>query len=169
MKPTGVFFIVVFFGLTLVTPVFLPALAGAEGKSAPPLKAALLDGTSFELAQAAGDVVIVHFWATWCKPCRVEMPAIEEYYRKHRAEGLRVLAISMDEPDDEAKVREAMRAFSFQGALAESADFKEYGRIWRLPLTFVIDRKGVLRKDGWYGRPSLELKDLEKTVTPLLR
>jgi hypothetical protein len=46
---------------------------------------------------------------------------------------------------------------------------KGYGRIWRLPLTFVIDRRGILRKDGWYGDPLLDMATLERTVTPLLR
>ena len=96
------------------------------------------------------------------------MPALNAYYQKHRAEGLKVLAISVDEPGDEAKVREVMQAFTFPAALARDANIKGYGRIWRIPLTFVIDRYGVLRKDGWHGDPKIDLPALEKTVTPLL-
>jgi thiol-disulfide isomerase/thioredoxin len=139
------------------------------GQLAPALEAKLLDGTQFSLAAATGKVVIVNFWATWCEPCRAEMPALEAYYQKHRAEGLQMLAISMDAPRDEPKVREIMRAFSFSAAIARDASFKPYGRIWRIPLTFVIDRQGVLRKDGWYGDPGIDLPLLESTVTPLLR
>ena len=143
--------------------------ASLEGKTAPAAEAKLLDGGSFRLADAKGQVVVLNFWATWCVPCRAEMPAIESYFRKHRDAGLKVIAISMDDPKDEAKVREVMHAFSFSAGLARDASVKGYGRIWRIPLTFVIDRRGILRRDGWYGDAGLDLQLLEKTVTPLLR
>jgi thiol-disulfide isomerase/thioredoxin len=144
------------------------AYAIKEGEPAPALDAKLLDGKPFSLAANAGKVVIVNFWATWCEPCRAEMPAMDAYYQKHRNEGLEVLAISLDRPSDEQKVREVMRAFSFDAGLGRDAQFKGYGRIWRLPLTFVIDRNGILRKDGWYGDPGIDLPLLDKIVTPLL-
>jgi hypothetical protein len=75
----------------------------------------------------------------------------------------------MDDPGDEPKVRQVMATFSFPAALARDANFKGYGRIWRIPLTFVIDRDAILRKDGWYGDAGIDLPMLEKTVTPLLR
>ena len=75
----------------------------------------------------------------------------------------------MDSPKDEAKARELMREYSFPAAFGREMRLKDYGRIWRLPLTFVIDRQGVLRKDGWYGKPLLDAATLEQTVTPLLR
>jgi thiol-disulfide isomerase/thioredoxin len=127
-----------------------------------------LDGSAFGPADYSGKVLVLNFWATWCAPCRAEMPAFEAFYAKHRGEGLEVIAISMDEPGDEAKVREVMRAYTFRAALARDAKVKGYGRVWRLPLTFVIDRGGVLRKDGWYGDPGLDAALLEKTITPLL-
>jgi thiol-disulfide isomerase/thioredoxin len=139
-----------------------------EGAPAPPIEAKLLNGANLAPADYSGKVLVVNFWATWCGPCRAEMPALEAFYQKHRAEGLEVIAISMDDPKDEAKVRDVMRAYTFPAALGRDAKVKGYGRIWRLPLTFVIDRRGVLRKDGWYGDPGLDLPLLEKTVMPLL-
>ena len=144
------------------------AFALGEGKPAPAVEARLLDGKTFRLADYSGKVVILHFWASWCAPCRKEMPALESFYEKHRAQGLELLAVSMDDPADEAKVREVMRQFSFPAALARDAQAGGYGRIWRIPLTFVIDRHGILRKDGWHGAPALDLPELEKTVSPLL-
>jgi thiol-disulfide isomerase/thioredoxin len=145
------------------------ALAATEGQTAPAIQAELLDGTAFNLADEAGKVVIVNIWATWCAPCREEMPALDAYYRQHRADGLVLVALSMDDPKDEAKVREVTRAYSFPVGLEHDTYLKGYGRIWRLPLTFVVDRKGILRKDQWYGDPGLDAQLLEQTVTPLLR
>ncbi len=140
----------------------------AEGTPAPALEARLLDGSTTTLSDQRGKVVIVNFWATWCAPCRAEMPALDAYYRKHRDEGLVVLAVSMDDPKDEAKVRQVMKPFAFDAAYGNKSNIKGYERIWRLPLTFVVDRSGTLRKVDWYGDPGLDDASLEKTVTPLL-
>ncbi len=145
-----------------------PAGAIEEGKAAPPAEIKLFDGSRFNLAEQAGKVVIINIWATWCAPCRAEMPALDAYYQQHRAEGLQMIAISMDDPKDEAKAREVVRAFAFSAGMIRDANIKGYGRIWRVPLTFVIDRRGILRKDGWYGDPGIDLPLLEKIVTPLL-
>ena len=158
----------------MLFPLCLWALAGpawgvAEGTPAPALDGRLFDGSRFSLAENAGKVVVLNFWASWCAPCREEMPALDAYYRRHRSEGLEIIAISMDSPKDEAKAREIMRAFSFPAAFAREATIKGYGRISLLPMTFVIDRRGVLRKDGRYGDSPLDTAILEATVTPLLR
>lgn len=140
-----------------------------EGKPAPPLRAQLLGGGTFDSASQRGNVIVVNFWATWCKPCREEMPALEAFYRAHRAEGLEVIAISIEETGDIDKVRTAMKNFSFPAALASSAQAQGYGRLWRIPITFIIDRRGVLRFDGFKFAKALDLRTLEKIVTPLLR
>jgi len=155
-------------GLLLLFSAAALARGPEVGKAAPALQATLLDGSQFRNADQTGQVIVLNFWATWCVPCRAEMPALEAYYQKHRTEGLKLLAISMDDPADEPKVRQVMATFSFPAALARDANFKGYGRIWRIPLTFVIDRGGILRKDGWYGDAGIDLPMLEKTVTPLL-
>ena len=143
--------------------------ADLEGRPAPPLEATLLDGAHLRLADLAGKVVLINYWATWCEPCRKEMPALDAYYGRHRDEGFVVLAVSMDDPADIAKVREAAKAFAFPAALSKNVSARAYGRIWRIPITFVIDRVGVVRKSGWFVGSGFDDAALEATVTPLLR
>ena len=139
------------------------------GAPAPDIQARLLDrGTRFSLSASRGKVVIVNFWATWCTPCLAEMPALEAYYTRHKSEGLEILAISMDDPRDIAAVRRMASKFSFPIALGAEADFKGLGRIWRMPSTFVVDRDGLLRKNGSTGEAEVSLPLLESLVTPLL-
>ncbi len=144
------------------------AMAIAAGKPAPAFSATLFDGSAFSLVAHRGQVVVLNFWATWCAPCRAEMPAIDAFYRRYRDAGLAVVAVSMDRPADAAKARVVMRDYTFAAAFAVDASFKDYGRIWRLPLTFVIDRDGVLRRDDWFEDPGIGEAALDATVLPLL-
>lgn len=149
----------------------LPAM-GADlvlGAVAPEVQARLLDSTQqFQLSANRGKVTVINFWATWCAPCKAEMPALQAYYDKHKGEGLEILAISMDDPSKLAEVRRVAREFSFPIALKADANFKGLGRIWRMPSTFVIDQRGILRKNGHEGEPEVTLPQLESLVTPLL-
>ena len=88
------------------------SIAAAEPRIAPPLTATLLDGSRFNTAEQRGKVVLINFWATWCAPCREEMPAIDAFYTQNRARGLEVIAISLDEPKDSAKVQDIARRYT---------------------------------------------------------
>ncbi len=71
-----------------------------RGEAAPTFELASLDGTEMDLAQIAGEnkLVVVNFWATWCQPCRIEMPQLERIYDEYHGQGLEILAISDEEP-----------------------------------------------------------------------
>jgi thiol-disulfide isomerase/thioredoxin len=146
-----------------------PAAALQEGTPAPPVRAELLGGGTFDSAQERGKVIVLNFWATWCKPCREEMPALDAFYRAHRAEGLEVIAISIEGPEDLAKIKGVLKNFSFPAALAAGGDTAGYGKLSRVPVTFVIDRRGVLQFDGFKFTKPLDQAMLDKIVTPLLR
>ena len=128
----------------------------------------LLDGRALATDRLLGKVLLVNFWATWCGPCRVEMPELESYYRLHHEQGLEVLALSTDELADEAKVREAAQPFSFPVAMLKASKLSGFGRIWRMPVSAVIDRDGRLVKQDWFIEPKLDAAALDSIVKPLL-
>ena len=149
-------------GSALATPFAISAA------SPPSIVATLLDGRSFRTDELKGKVLLVNFWATWCGPCRAEMPEIEAYYRKHRDSGLDVLALSTDELVDEPKVREAAKPFSFPVAMLKTSKVSGFGRIWRMPVSAVIDREGRLVKQDWFIEPKLDAATLDAVIQPLL-
>jgi cytochrome c biogenesis protein CcmG/thiol:disulfide interchange protein DsbE len=140
-----------------------------EGRPAPALDATLLDGGNFTLEAARGEVVLVTFWATWCGPCRHEMPVLDAFYRRYRGKGLRVLAVSVDDPFAEATVRQFMAPYALPLALLHDTHALNYGKISRIPSSFLIDRRGILRRSGWFSESANYASDLERVVTPLLR
>ena len=145
------------------------AVSPELGKSAPTLDTERLDGEGFSTHAMLGKVVIVHFWATWCAPCREEMPVLDAFYKIHRNEGLEIIAISLDDPKDIAQVKKVMASFSFPAAMVENTKAKGYGRLWRIPLTCVIDRQGILRRNAWTAAPKVDAAVLDAEVMPLLR
>ena len=74
----------------------------------------------------------------------------------------------MDDKSDLNKVKSILKEFSFTGAMESDSDIQKLGRIWRVPVTFIIDQNGILRKNGWEGDPIVDQDLLEKIVAPLL-
>ncbi|MBT8593680.1 TlpA family protein disulfide reductase [Polynucleobacter paneuropaeus] len=138
------------------------------GQPAPNIEGTLIDGKPFSLQANKGKVVLVNFWASWCEPCREEMPAIEAFLKKNKSKGLEVLAITVDKPADMQQVKQIMQNYPFLFAEKKQMDYSDYGRIWRIPSTFIIDKQGILRKNGMTGDARVDTKLLEELVTPLL-
>ncbi len=144
-------------------------IAGVEvGQVAPNIEGTLLDGQAFSLNTNKGKVILINFWASWCEPCREEMPIIEAYLKKNKSKGFEVLAISVDKPSDIEQAQKIMKHYSFLSADKKQMNYSSYGRIWRIPSTFIIDKQGILRKNGMTGDPKVDTKLLEEIVTPLL-
>jgi cytochrome c biogenesis protein CcmG, thiol:disulfide interchange protein DsbE len=139
------------------------------GQPAPPATLVTLDGEHIATGDLKGRVVILTFWATWCGPCRQELPLLSAYAKEHSAQGLRVLGFSLDGPEDLGKVRAVQSSLSFPVGLLINSTLPGYGRIWRIPVNFTIDREGRLIDDGWKDKEATWTSErLESVVTPLL-
>jgi len=148
-------------------------LAGANelklGKLAPPLVLHTLDGRNIATRDLLGKVVIVTFWASWCGPCRDELPVLSEYAARHAKDGLQVLGFSIDDADNLKQVREVAATLSFPAGILGSPYAGGYGRIWRMPVSFVIDRKGILVDNGWDDpQPAWTAERLSRVMDPML-
>jgi cytochrome c biogenesis protein CcmG/thiol:disulfide interchange protein DsbE len=161
-------------GLALASAAGLAALpAWANdlklGHPAPPLVLNTLDGRSIATRDLKGQVVIATFWATWCAPCREELPLLSAFAERHAAQGLQVLGFGLDGMDQLPKVRAVAANLSFPVGLVGSPWVAGYGRIWRLPVSFVIDREGRLAHNGWDDEdPVWTPVQLQRVVAPLL-
>jgi len=140
------------------------------GRPAPPLVLSTLDGRRIATRDLIGKVVIATFWATWCDPCREELPLLSAYASRHGGQGLQVLGFSLDGPENLAMVKEIAANLSFPVGLLGSPWAGDYGRVWRIPVSFVIDRAGRLVDNGWDDpEPVWTEERLRKVVDPLIR
>ena len=139
------------------------------GQPAPPATLVTLDGQHLSTTQFLGKVLVLTFWATWCVPCREELPLLSAYAQAHADQGLVVLGFSLDDPDNLQQVRAASRTLAFPTGLLGSDRLAGYGRIWRIPVNFTIDRLGRLLDNGWNDKQPVWTRErLERIVTPLL-
>jgi len=160
------------FGLLGVTGLLAPAARANSlrvGQPAPPATLVTLDGKHLATGDLLGKVVILTFLATWCEPCRDELPLLSEYQQAHAAEGLAVLGFSLDEPDHLDEVRAMAAPLHFPVGLLSASQAPGYGRIWHIPVSFTIDRTGRLADDGWKDKhPVWTQERLARVVAPLL-
>jgi cytochrome c biogenesis protein CcmG, thiol:disulfide interchange protein DsbE len=125
---------------------WLAHAAGMQiGQPAPPMVAIGLDGRTFDLGAQHGKVVLVNFWATWCVPCRKEMPLLDAFYRQHRDAGLALIGISVDRPDRRPRVLKVMTAFAYAAAMLSDVTTKDFDPPDGVPSTYVVDHNGVVR------------------------
>ena len=105
-----------------------------------------LAGNAVSLSKYKGQVVLLNFWATWCPPCRLEMPTMEKAYQKYRDQGFAVVAVSVD-AGPESAVRHFLEELdlSFQVLLDPDMETLRMFRSFSLPTTIIIDRQGFIR------------------------
>jgi len=132
---------------------------------APQLSLTDLQGKPASLEDYAGKVILVNNWATWCPPCKIEMPELQAYYVSHAAEGFVVIAIESGEPADQ--VASFVKEYGMTFPVWLDPQSKAQGALgnWDLPSSYVIDRDGIVRL-SWTG--GINQATLEEFVTPLL-
>lgn len=116
----------------------------AVGRPAPSLVARSFSGENFDLSAARGKVVVLNFWASWCGPCRAEMPLLEALQREYRDRGVVVVGLSADDRHDRKDALQAARAVSYFVGLLSEAHVNGFGEPQVLPLTYIIGRNGQL-------------------------
>jgi peroxiredoxin len=130
------------------------------GKQAPDFALNTLDGRSVRLSSLRGKVVLLNFWATWCAPCRIEMPWLVDFSSRYRRQGLEIVGVSVDDGD-----REKVAAFvgarhvNYTIALKDEPVIDAYGGLRYLPQTFFIDRDGRVIKQTYGVRGKDDFED----------
>ena len=133
-----------------------------RGVSAPQFDLARLDtGEAVSMAGLRDRVVLINFWATWCKPCEDEMPAMERLYRELRPEGFELLAISVDDSPEPVRSFRDRLGLSFPILMDSRQDVAELYQAFRFPESLLVDRDGTVieRYIGpreWDARPYVD-------------
>jgi cytochrome c biogenesis protein CcmG, thiol:disulfide interchange protein DsbE len=134
-------------------------------QAAPQLALTDLQGNPVSLDTTRGKVVLVNNWATWCPPCKAEMPELQAYYKAHNRQGFVVIAIESGEPASEVADFVQLLGLTFPVWLDPKGAALDSFKNSDLPSSYVIDRQGSLRM-SWTG--SINQATLEKYVTPLV-
>lgn len=153
--------------LLLGPAVCVPATA-LVGQPAPDFALRSWQGDNVRLSEHFGEVVLINFWATWCGPCRQEMPMLDEIYGKYRRAGLVLFSVNLDEENNLDAAREMAKTLRVSYPVLFDAR-KEVSRAYQagtMPLTVLIDREGVVRyvsegyKVGYEARYTEKLREL---------
>ncbi len=133
------------------------------GQPAPAYTLTTFDKTKISSDQLRGQVVVLNFWATWCGPCRQELPALDRYNREHAKDGLRIFAVATEDSVSDSFLKPVAAALSFP--LAHSIRGQGLAPLGGVPTNFVIDRHGVIR---WAEAGAFDAATLDQVIGPLL-
>ncbi len=157
--------------LTILLPLALSCSSGdvsKQGRTAPDFSLRTLDGRQVKLSDYRGKIVILDFWATWCKPCKLELPHFIELYKEFGREDLEIIGVSLDRTGTgelAAFVKEWEIPYVI--VLGTGQVVQDYGEIRGIPTTFVIDRQGnVFRKYVGYRKKEIFERDIWKLMQP---
>lgn len=156
----------------LVAVLLLPALAGCtqdpeEPRRAPSFELPVLNGGTLALSDRDGSVLLVNFWASWCSPCRKEMPELDALYRQYRDQGLTVWGISVDPRAEQARAfaddLDVSYPLLLDSDMRVSGDYK----VRAMPSTVVVDAAGRIRHTQLGFEPGT-MEELEAVIRKLL-
>lgn len=120
-----------------------------EGNIAPDFELKTIEGKTMKLSEQKGKKVFLNFWATWCPPCKAEMPDMENFYKENKNNQFEILAVNYTSQE---KSKEVVANFikdydlSFPVLLDENASIGNKYQVFTIPTTFVIDTKGIIQK-----------------------
>lgn len=117
------------------------------GQQAPNIQLTTLDGKPFQLSDYRGKKVILNFWATWCPPCKAEMPDMQKFYEEHRNEGVEIVAVNLTSAE---KNQEDIQTFieeydiGFTIPLDQTGAVAQQFEVYSIPTSYLIDKKGTI-------------------------
>ena len=141
-----------------------------EGHLAPDFSLKTLDGKTVRLSELRGKkAVLINFWATWCPPCRLEMPTMQKIYTEYKGKGFEILAINI-EPDAQEEIRDFIKELrlTFPVLLDSNMKVTRKYRLIGLPVSMLIDRQGIIRSKE-IGYHDWTDKESRKRVESLLQ
>lgn len=131
--------------------------------AAPDFTVTLFDKTKVNLAEMRGKVVVINYWATWCGPCKAEMPMMDLYHRRNKARGFQIIGVVTKDSVPPFKLRQLASVLSYPLALGLKGKYGLIGEA--VPTSYIIDRKGVIR----YAKAGSFQEDAFKAlIDPLL-
>ena len=135
-------------GLALAAAFVLPAFAASSSSPAPTFQLSGRGGKTIDLSQFKGQVVMINFWATWCVPCRTEMPLLEDIYKKYKPMGFTMLGVNVEPKtgDPEGWLAKLPKPVTFPVAFDVDSKVSKLYKVAGMPTTVFIDRKGNVRE-----------------------
>ena len=158
---------VVLSGLALLGPAQARDLQVYKGGATPPLVLKDLSGKTHDLKQYRGKVVLINFWATWCPPCRAEMPSMQRLKAKMAGKPFVILAVDMGETEGEVKAYIRQIKTDFTVLLDKDGRALKAWKVFAFPTSYVVDAQGKIRY-GLYGASEWDAADKVKKITQLL-
>jgi len=144
------------------------ASSGLEGQVAPDFALKSSTGENLRLSEYRGDVVMINFWATWCGPCRQEMPLLDELYSRYNRVGFNLLGVNIDDDSRRAMQMVEELGVNFPVLFDARKEVSELYEVEAMPVTVIVDRSGTVRYVHHGYKPGYEDKYLEQ-IRSLLR
>ena len=144
------------------------ASSGIEGQPAPDFALRSSLGENLRLSEYRGDVVMINFWATWCGPCRQEMPLLDELYTRYQRVGFNLLGVNIDDDSSRALAMANELGVSFPVLFDADKDVSRLYAVEAMPVTVLVDREGTIRYVHNGYKPGYEEKYLDQ-IRALLR
>lgn len=144
------------------------ATSGLAGQPAPDFALKSAQGSNLRLSEYRGEVVLINFWATWCGPCRQEMPLLDDLYRRYERVGFRLLGVNIDDDSSRAMQMVQDLGVSFPVLFDEKKEVSRLYQVEAMPVTVLVDREGTVRHVHLGYQPGYEDKYLTQ-IRALLR